>query len=346
MESSLSQSVITGIPLPIVLVASSSRVTAMNPQAIQLFGDECLGRHFILSFRQPQFSQALATLFQTQTPQECRYVLSDHNGDVTFVVSFFPLEDQGVIGAVVSFKDVTENEKLNQMRRDFVANVSHELRSPLTAVMGFIETLRGTAAKEEKVRDRFLGIMQREAERMNRLVQDLLSLSRVEATERVRPSTTVDVHTIIASVVSALGPIANQMKIKVIQSGLSIPAQLPADPDQLSQIFTNLIENSIKYGKEGGQVQVAITAIERDPQLRQAALRIDVNDDAGGIDPVYLPRLTERFFRIDEHRSRENGGTGLGLAIVKHIVKRHRGRLLIESELGKGSTFSVILPKN
>jgi two-component system phosphate regulon sensor histidine kinase PhoR len=345
MESPLSLSIITGIPIPVVLIERTLRVAAMNELARGLFGEENLGRHFVLTFRQPQFAQAMSALFETGESQECSYILSNHSGDTTFSVSLSPLEDQTLLGAVVSFKDVTENEKISQMRRDFVANLSHELRSPLTALMGFIETLRGPACQDEKIRDRFLGIMQHEAERMNRLVQDLLFLSRVEATERVRPTELVDAHAVIMSVIRALNPLSRKMKITVEMIGLPAPVLLPADPDQLSQIFTNLIENAIKYGKEGGSVHVNITAIDRDSQLRGPVYRMDVQDDGAGIDPIYLPRLTERFFRIDDHRSREKGGTGLWLAIVKHIIYRHRGRLLIDSTLSKGSCFSAILPK-
>ena len=242
------------------------------------------------------------------------------------------------------FEDITDLEQSSQIRRDFVANVSHELRTPLTALLGFIETLRGAARDDPAARERFLGIMEREAGRMNRLVRDLLHLSRVEGEERVRPTETVDVSALISMAVMALKPLADAASVRVQITGETGPIRVPADPDQLTQVFHNLIENAIKYGASGKLVNIVITRDPREESLRAPAVRIEVIDQGDGIEQVHLPRLTERFYRVDSHRSREKGGTGLGLAIVKHIVNRHRGRFRIESELGKGSVFTVILP--
>lgn len=230
------------------------------------------------------------------------------------------------------------------MRRDFVANVSHELRTPLTALMGFVETLRGAAKDDPVARDRFLAIMEREAGRMNRLVGDLLSLSRVEAEERRRPTTGTDLGAVLRGAMQALAPLAEARQVQLLREGLTEGLKIPADPDQLTQVFTNLIENAIKYGGSGGEVRISVDKIDYEPVLRGAALRVVVADRGEGIDPIHLPRLTERFYRIDTHRSREQGGTGLGLAIVKHIVLRHRGRMKIESEKGQGSRFLILLP--
>jgi two-component system, OmpR family, phosphate regulon sensor histidine kinase PhoR len=230
------------------------------------------------------------------------------------------------------------------IRRDFVANVSHELRTPLTALLGFIETLKGAARDDPAARERFLNIMEREAERMNRLVQDLLSLSRVEAEERVRPTERVDIVAHLGSAVAALRPMAEGAGVALQVTGEAGPLMIAADADQMTQVFHNLIENAVKYGGAGKLVTIAVSREERDLSLRGPAVRIDVIDKGEGIDPLHLPRLTERFYRVDSHRSRERGGTGLGLAIVKHIVNRHRGRFRVESVKGQGSTFSVILP--
>ena len=231
------------------------------------------------------------------------------------------------------------------MRRDFVANVSHELRTPLTAIMGFIETLRGPARDDADARDRFLGIMEGEAARMNRLVGDLLSLSRVEDEERIRPRETVDLSGILDSTIRSVRPLTEEAKMVLTLDLPDAPVEVTGDADQLQQVFTNLIVNAITYASSGGSVHLTLTVSERDPAVRAPAARVQVIDKGPGIDPVHLPRLTERFYRADSHRSRELGGTGLGLAIVKHIINRHRGRLRVESELGKGSVFTVILPR-
>jgi two-component system phosphate regulon sensor histidine kinase PhoR len=255
-----------------------------------------------------------------------------------------PVEGEGRSGVLAAFEDITDMEQAGQMRRDFVANVSHELRTPLTALLGFIETLKGAAREDPVARARFLDIMEREAERMNRLVRDLLSLSRVEAEERVRPTERIDIVAHLGLAVAALRQVADQAGVTVELVGEAGPVVVLADPDQMTQVFQNLIENAVKYGGSGGIVTVRVTREERDISLRGPAVRIDVIDKGEGIDAIHLPRLTERFYRVDSHRSREQGGTGLGLAIVKHIVNRHRGRFRIDSEKGSGSTFSVILP--
>ena len=184
------------------------------------------------------------------------------------------------------------------------------------------------------------------AERMNRLVADLLSLSGVEANERVRPTEKVNLAAIALSAISALSTQAEENNIELVAENLSEPAELPGDADQLSQVVTNLVENAIKYSGSGKRVRIRIAQDDANPMVRGAATILTVTDNGEGIDPLSIPRLTERFYRIDNHRSREMGGTGLGLAIVKHIVNRHRGRLRIESEVGKGSQFSVILPRS
>jgi two-component system phosphate regulon sensor histidine kinase PhoR len=220
------------------------------------------------------------------------------------------------------------------------------LRTPLTALTGFIETLQGAAKDDPAARQRFLTIMEKEAGRMNRLVRDLLSLGRVEADERLRPAERVDVSAIVRSVIQWLRPVAEAAGVSVTLTGETGPLPLLADADQMTQVFSNLIENAIKYGGGGKTVTISVMRVEREPSLRGPAVRFDVIDQGEGIDAVHIPRLTERFYRVDAHRSREQGGTGLGLAIVKHIVNRHRGRFRIESEPGVGSRFSVILPEN
>ena len=226
------------------------------------------------------------------------------------------------------------------MRHDFVANVSHELRSPLTALSGFVETLQGNAANNKEARERFLGMMSNEADRMARLIGDLLSLSKLQASERVAPTEQVDLFKILSSVSSSLSGLAERNLIKLKLNFSNFMPLVTGDADELTQVFQNLIENAIKYSGNGSVVSVSF----KPPKEGESHLCISIEDTGEGIDPAQIPRLTERFYRVDKGRSRAQGGTGLGLAIVKHILIRHRGWLKISSQLGKGSVFAVYLP--
>lgn len=325
-----------GIPMPVVVIDRDGRIEAANVPAVDLLGEALVGRLYLTAFRQPALAACVDAALTGGQAGVSRFL---QQGGRVFRVTVTPVPQ----GVVCAFEDVSEQEQIGQMRRDFVANVSHELRTPLTALLGFIETLQGAARDDRVARTRFLAIMEREAGRMNRLVGDLLSLSRVEAGERVRPTSTVDLSAVLARVVADLRPVAEaaQVEVRVAAGGQAL---VQADLDQMVQVLTNLIENAIKYGGNNKVVTVTLCHEARDSVLRAAAFRIDVTDQGDGIDAIHLPRLTERFYRVDAHRSREKGGTGLGLAIVKHILNRHRGRLWITSERGLGSTFSVVLP--
>ena len=250
----------------------------------------------------------------------------------------------GAARAMIAFHDLTSIRNAQQMRADFVANVSHELRSPLSTLIGFIETLGGSAQNDAAARERFLGIMDGEARRMARLIDDLLSLSRVEANEHIRPAQRVDLALVIGSVVDALSVKAIARGVKLTRRGFDDLPQIAGARDELVEVFTNLIDNAIKYSNEGSQVSIEASPATRIPDIGGAGIVIAVSDEGDGIALEVIPRLTERFYRIDSGRSRSMGGTGLGLAIVKHIVNRHRGRFIIESTQGLGSTFSVYLP--
>ncbi len=337
----MTQEVVEAIHLPALLVATDGRIDSSNKTARHLFGNAIQGRHYITVLRQPALLDAVEMALTKAQQSKASYLTTEARNDVTLEATCTPLPSGFVL---IVLEDRTATEHAGQMRRDFVANVSHELRTPLTALSGFIETLRGAAKDDPDARERFLSIMEREAGRMNRLVADLLSLSRVEVDERVRPTTEVDLSAIVRAVLGSLATLVEKNNSTIVTDGLEHPANLPGAADQLSQVVTNLVENAIKYSGEGCTVTIKLHHEPNNPMIRGDAWVLEVSDTGQGIDPLHIPRLTERFYRIDSHRSREMGGTGLGLAIVKHIINRHRGRLRIESSLGKGSRFLVILP--
>lgn len=334
--------ILAALPLPALIIDGSERIVSANAEARNLIGHGIEGRNFVTMLRQPGLIDTVEAVLRDSRPRVAQYLANDGVQDTTFQVTARALSEQKAL--LLCFMDVTHLEQAGQMRRDFVANVSHELRTPLTALMGFIETLRGPAREDAAARDRFLDIMEGEAGRMNRLVGDLLSLSRVEGDERVRPRDRVNLTDILSSVLRTLKHLAEEADVTLEADFGDAPVELIGDPDQLMQVFTNLIENAIKYGASGKRVTVQIDLADRDPALRAPGVRVHVIDYGPGIDAIHLPRLTERFYRADSHRSRALGGTGLGLAIVKHIINRHRGRLRMESELGKGARFTVVLP--
>ncbi|WP_299783281.1 ATP-binding protein [uncultured Roseobacter sp.] len=334
--------ILAALPLPALIIDGSERIVSANAEARNLIGQGIEGRNFVTMLRQPGLIDTVEAVLRDSRPRVAQYLANDGVQDTTFQVTARALAEQKAL--LLCFMDVTHLEQAGQMRRDFVANVSHELRTPLTALMGFIETLRGPAREDAAARDRFLDIMEGEAGRMNRLVADLLSLSRVEGDERVRPRDRVNLTDILSSVLRTLKHLAEEADVTLEADFGDAPVELIGDPDQLMQVFTNLVENAIKYGASGKRVTVQIDLVDRDPALRAPGVRAHVIDYGPGIDAIHLPRLTERFFRADSHRSRALGGTGLGLAIVKHIINRHRGRLRMESELGKGARFTVVLP--
>ncbi|MCB1336469.1 MAG: two-component sensor histidine kinase [Maritimibacter sp.] len=336
--------IVEAIPLPCAHVRADGRIGAINAELSAMFGAEIRGRHYITAFRQPSLLDKIEAALASRSRTTGQYIGSQAGRDTTHEVTISPLSADAAGGALVVFEDLTHLTEAGERRSEFVANVSHELRTPLTAIAGFIETLRGPARADAEARDRFLEIMDRETRRMNRLVDDLLSLARVEDVERVRPLDPVDVAGLLRAVANGLAPQAESRRVTLDVRGCDGPQMAPGDGDQLTQVFTNLIENAIKYGHEGGRVTVTLERLEAAAVLKGAALRVSVRDEGEGIDARHLGRLTERFYRVDSHRSRGMGGTGLGLAIVKHIVNRHRGRLRIESEPGQGSCFTVFLP--
>jgi two-component system phosphate regulon sensor histidine kinase PhoR len=326
-----------GLPHPVLLVGADERILAANPRALALFGPGMVGRPHAFVLRRPEPLAAIAAALTRREGSTARLVIPGEGGEAVWQMTVWPVAQ----GAACLFEDRSAAEQTEQMRRDFVANVSHELKTPLTALSGFIETLQGPARNDPAARDRFLAIMAREADRMNRLVRDLLNLSRVEQVERQRPDTRIDLAALAGSVVATLRPMAEAQGVALDFADPGGEIMVRADADQMTQVISNLIENAVKYGGSGGWVGVRLA---REAGPRGPVLRLAVEDRGEGIDPLHLPRLSERFYRVDGHRGREKGGTGLGLAIVKHIAQRHRGRLTIESAPGKGARFSILLP--
>ena len=268
----------------------------------------------------------------------------------TFAARVEPLPEprEGGAAVLLALVDFTAVRRTDQMRADFVANASHEIRTPLATLMGFIETLQGSARDDAAARERFLAIMDQHGKRMARLVEDLLSLSRIEMNEHTPPTEAVPLPPLLANVRNTLAWRAEQRGVTVaIDAEAALPPVI-GDGDELTQVFLNLVDNAIKYGDDQGTVRVDVRRTAEAEAAgwragKEGAIAVAVADRGAGIPREHLPRLTERFYRVDKARSRELGGTGLGLAIVKHIVNRHRGALAIDSAPGEGSTFTVYL---
>ena len=334
---------VKALPMAALFIGIDERILAVNDEVKNVLPQNIIDRSYITALRQPSALTCIADCLKSKAPQSTDFVSTQRQSDATYMLQCRHI-DGDTPGVLLTFTDVSAAQKTSQLHRDFVANVSHELRSPLTSLIGFIETLQGPAKSDPQAQTRFLQIMAAETARMNRLVDDLLSLSRVEAQERQRPTDEIDMtallHAVMGSFVDTGAIEAGDISLR--NTALMINVQ--GDSDQLRQVFTNLIENAIKYGGQGVQVVLTLQAPAFDTRLCARAIRISVRDTGDGFNPVHAARLTERFYRIDSHRSREMGGTGLGLAIVKHIISRHRGRLEITSTPGKGSEFTVILP--
>ncbi len=336
------------LPDPLLLVGRERQVIGANQAAAALFGHPPVDKPIEASLRDPGLLAAVDEALDGHGEAQLTLQLAGPPSRA-FGVLVVPVRLRRQAAALVGLRELTEQLMIERVRQDFVANASHELRTPLTALRGFIDTLAGPARDDPEARERFLETMAGEAARMSRLVDDLLSLSRIEQSEHQAPSERVDPVDCLTSVVRGLRPYAHERNASL---DLKLAPWLPpvtADRDQLVQLLTNLIDNAIKYGGPAGEVtisgqHVAAAPPGAGPLTGRAALRIVVSDRGPGIAREHLPRVTERFFRVDPARSRQVGGTGLGLAIVKHILRRHRGHLAIDSELGSGTTVTVYLP--
>ena len=330
------------LPDPLILLDAEGKIIFANAASQTLIGSPAGRRHISAVLRAPGLLEAVGLVLSGAPPQSVEYVMPvPVERHMRAYVASVPLT-----GALIVLHELTAQKRLEQMRADFVANASHELRTPLASLAGYVDTLRGHARDDAPARERFLEIMSEQAGRMRRLIEDLLSLSRIELNEHVRPEKEVSLSAVIHDVLDGLAPQASARGVKLIAE---IAPELPlvnGERDELIQVIQNLVDNAIKYGATGGRVVVrADIAGPREAGIKPPRANcVTITDFGEGIPREHLPRLTERFYRVDIQRSRQTGGTGLGLAIVKHIVNRHRGWMSIESQVGKGSTFTVFLP--
>jgi two-component system phosphate regulon sensor histidine kinase PhoR len=335
--------VVDAFPQPVIVLDADGTVVALNSPARALAPALRLGEPVSLAIRIPAVLDVIRRAIASGEAQRAEFserVPIDRWYEVHAapVPAGAPSQRAGLL---LTFHDLAPLRRVEEMRADFVANASHELRTPLAAISGFIDTLQGSARADEDARERFLGVMRDQARRMARLIDDLLSLSRVELNAHVPPETPVELTALVRQVANGLQMLARDRGIAVTIDAPE-PVVARGDRDELVRVSENLIENALKYGGSGGRVEVAVM---RAPLGDAFEARISVRDFGPGIAPEHLPRLTERFYRVDVGQSRAEGGTGLGLALVKHIVNRHRGRLLIESRPGEGATFTVVLPR-
>jgi two-component system, OmpR family, phosphate regulon sensor histidine kinase PhoR len=315
-----------------LLVVRDRRVLIANQAARDLLGAHIEGSDVRLAIRHPAAAEHLAYEDRGEPVRIELVGLGELGRPWEMVIAPLPGGSR-----LVRLIDQSQARAAEQMRVDFVANASHELRTPLATLIGFIETLQDEAAVDPATRQRFVGIMAGEAVRMRDLLDDLMSLSRIEADRFAAPRDTVDLRPLMEEVRDALKPFAEGRLIRIERG--SGEALVSGDRSQLAQMLNNLIVNSLKYGRPGSQVRVRLK--DAGPDL----LSLSVIDRGDGIPADHIPRLTERFYRVDPGRSRQVGGTGLGLAIVKHIVLRHRGRLDIKSKPGVGTRVEITLPR-
>jgi two-component system, OmpR family, phosphate regulon sensor histidine kinase PhoR len=338
------QSLLDGLPDAALVLDLETRVLAANAAARAIFDTVDLGGPISRTSRNPVLATSVRTCLASSERVPFELVVTQQgerhlDGAVTRLKGFGG--HAGIPALLIVLQDISEREALARMRMEFVANASHELRTPLTALSGFIETLRGPAKNDEVKRERFLGIMTEQAQRMSRLIDDLLMLSRVEMRVHLAPTAIADLNLVGAECVRIFSAHAQGDGTTLSLEPLEGGAYVQGDHDELVQAAQNLVQNALKYGRPGGRVILRVVSSGREsPRM----VRLNVTDDGPGIAAEHLPRLTERFYRVSTAASREKGGTGLGLAIVKHIATRHGGRVEVASSPGEGSIFTLAIP--
>lgn len=331
------------IDMPVFIMDADLTVLHQNQAAERNFGILPVGAHLSARLRSPGILDMVRETIATGQPNQMEH--SERlPSERVFILRVAPVDLNNTASSgrttlgrlyVLTFRDVSELRRIERMRSDFVANASHELRTPLASLRGFIETLLGPARSDPAAQERFLGIMFDQATRMSRLVDDLLSLSRLELKAHIAPDQTIDLKPLIVHVRDTLMPLAEELGVEIRMHLPEGKAEVLGDRDELVQVVENLIENACKYGQEGGVVDVFLKSEPDEP------VEVSVVDHGPGIPAEHVPRLTERFYRVSVADSRSKKGTGLGLAIVKHILTRHRARLIVKSEVGKGTSFTV-----
>lgn len=325
--------IVGALPDASVIIDRSGMVMSANGAALDTLQVQAAGLHFPSIFRSAQVSAAIAEVRSSGQPI---HVETEVYGKATALYGIH-LAQLGSGGHIlISFRDLTDEQRIEKMRSDFVAYASHEMRTPLSSIIGAIETLQGAAKNDAKAREDFLATMLAQANRMKRLIDDLLTLSHIELNEHIRPENVVDLAEIAKQASGNLASVAKQAGVTVTVRAEQ-PVRVRGDADQLLQVAQNLLENALKYGADGGRIEISCSVVDSRGSM-------SVRDYGVGIDAIHIPRLTERFYRVNTQASRARGGTGLGLAIVKHIVARHHGRLSIQSEPNQGSTFSISIP--
>jgi two-component system phosphate regulon sensor histidine kinase PhoR len=341
----LIDSLIGGLPSPAIVLDREAQVIAFNEAAATIAPALRRGEPALITLRMPELVDAIRRAAKRREPQRVEFferVPLDRWFEAFVTPVRLTAGDVGSDILLMTFNDLTPLRRVEEMRADFIANASHELRTPLAALLGFIETLQGRAKDDPAAREKFLSIMQTQAARMARLIDDLLSLSRIELNAHLQPSTPVDLGPIVCQVADGLQTLARDCDVEIKVSAPAEPLMVLGERDELIRALENLVENALKYGAAGKRVDITLTR----GQTRAGAVeaRLTVRDYGPGIAPEHLPRLTERFYRVDVAESRAHGGTGLGLALVKHVLNRHGGRLTIDSTPGAGAAFTAYVP--
>jgi two-component system phosphate regulon sensor histidine kinase PhoR len=334
------QNLAAAVADPLIIFDATGTAVHANEAARSAFGAIGAGMSLLLKFRAPEMQQAIEQVRSGAAPSAVVDYAERVPIERVYKVTASAI-GRGTGLFVIVFRDQSEARRIDRMRADFIANASHELRTPLASISGFVETLRGPARNDAKARDHFLQIMQNQTARMARLIDDLLSLSRLEMKPYLPPNAKVDVRAIVQAVADSLAPLARESGVTIELPAGDGPVEGRGDRDELFQVFENLLENACKYGQSGGRVTISIDGPTEGPEPEVA---VTFQDYGPGIAEEHIPRVTERFYRVDVDNSRAQKGTGLGLSIVKHILTRHKARLSIRSEVGKGSAFTVHLP--
>jgi two-component system phosphate regulon sensor histidine kinase PhoR len=355
LASGAGRTILIEMPDPVIVLDGGGRILFANRAAEAQMGSNATGKHVATMMRSAPLMTAVDEVLKgggTQSVDYSQPVPVERN----FTAYITPIEadtyspTSGLSEAsrrrrsravLIVLRDVTEARRVEDMRVDFVAFASHELKTPLASLSGFIDTLRGHAKDDPAAQERFLEIMADQADRMRRLIDDLLSLSRIELREHVRPSKVIDMLAVVNDVTDGLNHLAAKHEMDITVTSAAMLPKVRGEGEELAQVVQNLVDNALRYGRAGKHVEVALGT---DTRGGKPMLRLTVRDFGAGISREHLPRLTERFYRVDAAASRAKGGTGLGLAIVKHIVNRHQGTLAIDSELGQGATFTVLIP--